>query len=138
MDVPEIYLLYLKTEVVIREAGRLMPLHLAEFVGCSGTHVITAWNPGDDRPTPAENKAADVRLYDQLVALGLEPHRVVGSDPDSQHAEESWGVTGLSDGEARDLGAAYGQEAIFRITDQEQTVLACTAEWELSRQFTRG
>jgi hypothetical protein len=96
-------------------------------------HVITAWNPGDERPSMEENGRRNALLHADLVALGLDPHPALGSDPRSTHAESSWAVTGISDADACALGAKYGQVAVFRITADTQTVLGCFAPWSVSR-----
>ena len=125
--------LYLKTIVSIEELGVLVPASKTSMIEGSVTHVITAWNPRDDRPTHDENVAANERLRVDLVERGLNPVRAIGADPDSNHFEESWAVVGLSDESARAIGAAYGQVAVFRLANDIQTVLACTEEWSLSR-----
>jgi len=125
--------LYLKTLVSIEQDGKLIPAAASPLVGNSVVHVITAWNPGEQRPTPAENETANRRLHDELLARGLRPTRAVGADPDSDHFEESWGVVGLNDEEARAIGAQFGQVAVFRLHAGTQTVLACTESWSLSR-----
>lgn len=99
----------------------------------SVVHVLTAWNPGDDRPSREVNDAANERLRALLVERGLEPRRAVGADPDSDHFEESWAVVGLDDDAARAIGASFGQVAVFRLSGSVQTVLACTEDWSVSR-----
>ncbi len=96
-------------------------------------HVITAWNPGDDRPTREENEKANSELLNRLSAMGLHPVRALGADPDSDHAEESWAVVGLSDDQVRVLGAEFGQIAVFRLAAGVLTVLACFETWKRSR-----
>lgn len=125
--------LYLKTLVSIDEEGVLVPARSSSLVRGSRVHVITAWNPGDERPSRSENDASNFALQQLLVERGLHPRRAVGADPDSEHAEESWAVVGLDDHEARTIGASFGQVAVFRIADGVQTVLACTEDWSLSR-----
>ena len=125
--------LYLKTIVSIEELGALVPAGDTSMIEGSVAHVITAWNPGDDRPTHDENVAANERLRVDLVERGLSPVRAIGADPDSDHFEESWAVVGLSDESARAIGASYGQVAIFRLERGTQIVLACTEDWSLSR-----
>lgn len=125
--------LYLKTHVSIEEGGRLVAVGESSMVRESIVHVITAWNPGDERPTHEQNNAANRALHDLLTGRGLHPRRAVGADPDSDHSEESWAVVGLDDHEARAIGASFGQVAVFRIADGMQTVLACTEDWSLSR-----
>jgi hypothetical protein len=95
--------------------------------------VLTAWNPGHDRPSRAANDAANEALRQLLESEGCHPIPARGSDPNSDHAEESWCVVGLSDERARAIGAQFGQWAVFRITPREQIVLGCFGEWERSR-----
>jgi hypothetical protein len=125
--------IYVRTLVSIEQNGVLVPIGEANVIRGSSWYVITAWNPGDARPTRQENDFASVRLREVLTARGLEPFHAVGADPDSDHFEESWAVTGLDDQEARAIGAEFGQVAVFRIADGIQTVLACTEDWSLSR-----
>ena len=125
--------IYLRTLVSIEEDGQLISAAESSLARDHVVHVVTAWNPGDERPTRDENDCANRRLLDLLVERGLQPIRAVGADPDSEHAEESWAVVGLEDEEARSIGASFGQVAVFRIADGVQTVLACTEEWSLSR-----
>lgn len=130
---PPVATLYLKTElrwggpdgVILRRSDP----DLAGVVA----HVITAWNPGDERPTSEVNDRADERLRLCLDSNAHAPQRVVGSDPDSGHYEESWLVTGLTDEDARSIGARFGQVAVFRIANNVQTVLACSESWSVSR-----
>jgi hypothetical protein len=127
--------LYLKTVVLIEEDGLLVPASTARCITHGAAHVLTAWNPGDERPSREENDAANEKLRIELLSRGLDPCRAVGADPDSEHAEESWAVCGLSDDEARVIGAAFGQVAVFRLTATDQTVLACFEDWVVSRPW---
>lgn len=129
----ELQLIYLNTLVSIEESGSFFPVDESPMARGSFVHVLTAWNPGDDRPTRADNDAANERLRVQLIERGLVPVMAIGADPDSDHFEESWAVIGLDDNEARAIGAAFGQVAVFRIADGMQTVLACTEGWSVSR-----
>ena len=96
-------------------------------------HVITAWNPGDERPGNEINEARNEQLRADISARGLEALETLGSDPNSPHAEKSWAVVGLTDEVAIELGKKYGQVAIFRITQSLQSVIGCLSEWEVSR-----
>ena len=133
MQPPPIAAPYLKTEVLVDEDGELVPIQRSRLLASGSVHVITAWNPGDQRPSDQTNRAANQALFEQLVTRGLEPVRAVGQDPDSSHAEESWAVSGTTDDIARELGAQFGQVAVFRITTGSQTVLACEEAWQTSR-----
>lgn len=135
MDQQALADLYLKTLVSVENAaGSMVPAE--QMIGPGqNVHVITAWNPGDERPTPEENAAANDRLRGELLHRGLFPRRAIGSDPSSDHYEESWAVVGLRDDEARSIGAAFGQIAVFRIQQGSQTVLSCEESWTLSRRL---
>ena len=125
--------LYLSTLVAVEQDGAMVPAHRSRLAAHGPFHVITAWNPGQERPDAGANDAADQRLHRQLLTLGVQPVRAVGADPASDHAEPSWAVPGLTDEQARALGRQYRQVAVFRITAGEQTVLACTEHWRASR-----
>lgn len=133
MTESDLPLLYLRTEVSIEEGGKLVPARDGVLVASGVVHVITAWNPGDARPSRAENDRADQILAERLENRGCIPVRAIGADPDSDHFEESWAVVGLSDDEARAIGASFGQVAVFRLSTGVQTVLACFEDWQVSR-----
>jgi hypothetical protein len=108
--------------VSVELAGRSVDARTAaDQLGPS--HVITAWNPGHERPGDDANAAANAALRDDLKALGCSPIAALGKDPRSDHAQRSWAVCGLDDRAACALGARYGQWAVSRITAQELTVL---------------
>ena len=96
-------------------------------------HLITAWNPGDERPSSEVNDTQNNQLLADISAMGIEALEALGSDPNSTHAEKSWAVIGLTDKAAIELGKKYGQVAVFRITESQQSVLGCLSEWEVSR-----
>lgn len=116
---------YLETNVVVQLDTDWFPAQ--EVVRGMGTdlHVITAWNPGSERPSAAVNRSANDALRSQIELAGLTPIPAIGRDPHSDHAEESWAVSGFTDSQARELGAVYDQVAVFRITARQQIVLAC-------------
>lgn len=99
-------------------------------------HVITAWNPGDERPSNEINEARNEQLRADISAMGLKALEALGSDPSSSHAEKSWAVVGMTDEVAIELGKKYGQVAVFFITRARQWVLGCLAEWEVGRTAT--
>ena len=96
-------------------------------------HVITAWNPGDERPGNEINEARNEQLRADISAMGLKALAALGSDPSSSHAEKSWAVVGMTDAAAIELGRKYGQVATFRISQSLQSVVGCLSEWEVSR-----
>ena len=124
---------YLPTLVTVYVDG----IWMSSFDFCASRgvqiHVITAWNPGDERPSSEVNDTQNNQLLADIAAMGLEALEALGSDPNSTHAEKSWAVIGLTDKAAIELGKKYGQVAVFRITESQQSVLGCLSEWEVSR-----
>ena len=125
--------LYLPTVVTVCVNGVWMSGF--DFCASRGVqiHVITAWNPGDERPSSEINEARNEQLRKEISSSGLEVLEALGSDPKSSHAEKSWAVVGMTDETAIELGRNYGQVAVFLITRARQWVLGCLAEWEVGR-----
>lgn len=96
-------------------------------------HIITAWNPGEERPGDAISDSQYEQLRLDISALGFECFEALGSDPNSTHVEKSWAIVGMSDNVAVELGKKYHQVAVFRITQSRQSVLGCLSDWEVSR-----
>ncbi|MDD7968492.1 DUF3293 domain-containing protein [Actinomycetospora lemnae] len=106
-------------------------------------HVVTAHNPGPARLGEAENAARQARLEAELDARGLRHRHVVAGAEDGSHAEAGALVEGLDDDAARALGAAWGQDAVFRWSPTAWTVLASDDApsvdlgWELAHDHAR-
>ena len=130
--------LYVATHVTVEINGGWVSAPVAVRLIGQPLHVITAWNPGDDRPTDAQNEAANSLLLSDLEILGTRVLRALGSDPNSDHAEKSWAVAGISDESAIELGVKYGQVAIFRLEAESQTVLSCDGTWSRSRDYSQS
>jgi hypothetical protein len=131
--IPAIADLYLATNVTINDDG----VWKTAFEFCLQhdveLHVITAWNPGDERPSQETNDAQNDLLRADMLALGVQPLEALGSDLSSEHSEKSWAAVGMTDGQAIELGKKYEQVAVFRINGSRQTVLGCFEEWKISR-----
>jgi len=124
---------YLQTVVTIEVDGTW--LDAADAVGQLPTpvYVITAHDPGPVRLSKADNQARHEQLRQQLVNEGFEHHHAVGSTPAGVPVDEGWAVTGIGPKRARRLGRAWGQDAIFELTDTEQRVVGCASRWVRSR-----
>ena len=121
---------YHATVVVIAHEGEVVEARdLARRLDAT-IHVITAWNPGADRPGDAVNRAQNEKLRADLAAL-IDPVlpalgvSTAAADPAEPHSEGSWAVIGLDRDLALTLGAKYRQEAIFEITATSQEVVEC-------------
>ena len=124
---------YLPTLVTVLDDGRWLSGFEFSAIRRVNFHVITAWNPGDERPSSEVNDTQNNQLLADISVMGLEALEALGSDPNSTHAEKSWAVIGLTDTTAIELGRKYGQVAVFRISESQQSVLGCLSEWEVSR-----
>jgi hypothetical protein len=89
-------------------------------------HVLTAWDPREARRGEEENRVHQAALEADLKGLVPdEPWDAVGADPVTGHREEGVAVRGLTLEAVLDLGARYGQEAVFEWTPQAWAVVAC-------------
>ena len=75
--------------------------------------VITAWNPGLERPNDEDNRAANRRLERELIAQGYEFSSACGRSRDGTHEEASFAIFDVSADDAARLGRRFGQSAVF-------------------------
>lgn len=78
-----------------------------------GAVVLTAWNPGWERPERPVNDAANLRLQKDLEALGVEVWPAVGASRHDDHSEPgfiAWGMDGQS---GCAVARRFGQFAIY-------------------------
>jgi hypothetical protein len=87
--------------------------------------VMTAWDPGDARPSPDENRRRQVSLEADVRRLTDTVWDAVGVDPENGRREEGIAIGGLAEADALRLGAAYGQDAVFRWTPAAWEIVAC-------------
>ena len=107
--------------LVVRPAPRPGPYPLA----AAPVHVLTAYDPGAERPTAAENDRRQRALEAELADRGLVVTRAVASAADGSHAEVSAAVVGWDDAEALAVARRHGQDAIFRWTPEAWAVVPC-------------
>ena len=88
-------------------------------------HILTAWDPGAERPGEADNRLRQRALEAELRPMACGIWVAVGVDPVSGHREEGVAVVGVSDAVAAALGAHYRQDAIFAWTPAAWTIVAC-------------
>lgn len=88
--------------------------------------VLTAWNPGFDRPGEAANRQRNAELSARLEATGLEVWRADGRDPQAGFSEEGFLVWGMAASLACRVGREFGQFAIYAYDRQGvRTVVPC-------------
>lgn len=89
-------------------------------------HVVTAIQPD---PEPASVSHARMLVLDRyLHTAGLRSMPAVGSSFTGDHSEDSRAVFGLTDCQARDLGAVFGQVAVFAWNGPSWSLLACVGD----------
>ena len=103
-------------EVAAHEAARRLRTTL---------HIITAWNPGEERPGLLENTRMNGLLEADLRAVAKAVFPAVGRDAFSDHFEISIAAAGIERALAVELGRRYRQWAIFEVTAEEQRLVSC-------------
>ena len=88
-------------------------------------HILTAWNPGSERPGDGVNRARQVALEADLERLALPFVSAVGVDPATGRREEGVAVRDAAGSAMVALTADYGQDAIFAWTPEEWSIVAC-------------
>jgi hypothetical protein len=117
---------YLRTVVTID--GR----PAVEMVAGLGTFwVLTAWNPGSERLSDAENAERLRALCARLDELGHTWLPALGTSPDGTWSEQSVAVPGLDRDTALALGREFAQEAVFEVTTEILRVHGCTGDWTI-------
>lgn len=95
------------------------------FPFATSATFVTADNPGGATRPFAENQARRTGLAAFLDAAGLVWHPAVGGDPDGDHLEPGAVVLGLALAAAADVGARFGQAAVYVWTPAALHLLAC-------------
>lgn len=80
--------------------------------------VVTAWNPGGNVVSDADNMARGKALELRVRALGWEHFDVTGASPDLAHRECGLGVVSPTLADAAALSAEFGQRAFFWVEDE--------------------
>ena len=88
-------------------------------------HILTAWNPGDERPGDVANRARQAELEADLTQLAPARWPAYGTIPGTAQHDEGVAVQGLEAEQVRALGARYGQDAVFEWTPDEWAIVGC-------------
>lgn len=87
--------------------------------------ILTAYNPGHERPGDAANRAANRRLRAHLRDRGHLAFPARGSSPDRAHQEPSFAVLDVSEDDARAIGRAFRQAAVLYWDGRSARLLWC-------------
>jgi hypothetical protein len=91
-------------------------------------HVVTAYNPGGRAAADVDNQAAARALGADSRLDGLIVLPSVGGHPDGEWLEPGVAVIGLCRQQARALGRAYGQLAVYELQGATRWVIACGSD----------
>jgi hypothetical protein len=125
---------YVSAELRIDTPDGLVHVYPASALQASGQYpdpgrrpiaIVTAHNPGGADADPEANAAAHCALVAELDRQGLTWWPAEGADPDWTHVEDGVAVPGLSQADARKLGADFGQTAIFLLSPLGLKVIDC-------------
>jgi hypothetical protein len=101
-------------------------------------YVLTAWDPGSERPGVEVNRRRQGELEEELRPRAQGMWRAAGHDPVSGGRDEGIIVAGLEADEVLSFARHYGQEAIFEWRPERWSILSCGEEprldagWALS------
>ncbi len=103
-------------------------------------HVMTAWDPGGERPGVGTNRRRQAALEEELRTLAasasISTWPASGHDPDTGYQDEGVAVLGLEEAAARALAARHRQEAIFSWSPEEWAIVASTGGRRVSFGWT--
>ena len=88
--------------------------------------VLTAWNPGWERPGHEVNDANNLRLEADLVEAGLDVWPAIGASQNDDHSEPGFLVWGISAEQGCAIARRYGQFGIYLYgPDGVRTTIDC-------------
>lgn len=89
--------------------------------------VMTAYNPGTERPSWAENEAANARLLKVLKGTGYEIWRADGHSADGTWREPGWLAWDMPVEMGTDIAGQFDQFAVYAYDERGvRTVVACS------------
>ena len=94
--------------------------------------VLTAWDPGEVRFSVEVNRARQSALDAELRPRAESTWRARGVDPSTGYGDEGVAVRGLAESDVCEIGARYGQDAVFAWTPRAWTIVACVGARRLS------
>ena len=91
-------------------------------------HVLTAWDPGGSPTEPSSNEAAHRRLVAELRRSGARWWPSEGRDRSGPYRDRGVAISGMERGRALRLADRFGQVAIYELSDESTTILACRSD----------
>ena len=100
-------------------------------------YLLTAWDPGEERPAVEVNRRRQASLVAELLPLVRAMWEARGTDPVTGRREEGVAVCGVEEEAVLALAARYGQDAVFVWTPAAWSTVSCrggrrqVGGWEL-------
>jgi len=114
---------------VLEVSGAGGPIHPCEVARAQGRTVflVTGFNPGGIERAEDENLAANARLAAELERAGISRLEAVGFDAETTWREPGWCIWGIDREVAAELGARFGQLALFEVTEDRVSIVWCAS-----------
>lgn len=87
--------------------------------------LLTAWDPGHERPTLEENQANNARLETDFRQRGWRYLTARGRNAENTHMEPSFAVFAAPEDEILGLARKYDQAAVFAWDGSEGRLIWC-------------
>ncbi|MFM1917582.1 MAG: hypothetical protein RJB01_1097 [Actinomycetota bacterium] len=113
MDREELFDIYDATRVTVFWGGEWADADDIVKERGEGAVVMTAWNPGWERPSREANEAANVAMYADLTNGPYEVVPAIGASVDEAHSEPGFLVWGMNPHLGCEIASKYGQFAIY-------------------------
>lgn len=131
---------YLDATVVVELDGSPLdltgPEATSDWPFAGPVHALTAWDPAGQTRSRADNDAHNDLLRRELDATGARVRDAAGyrgSHITGELLDRGFVVSDLPEERVREIAASFGQEAIYRISAAELTVIAAADGTEESR-----
>lgn len=91
----------------------------------SSLAILTAWNPGYERPGEGINRKANERLAAEIDKRGYKRYPATGRTEDGLHDEPSFAVPDIAREEAAAIGRRFRQAAFFYWDGSSAGIFSC-------------
>lgn len=127
MEREDLFEIYGATRVTVLSGGEWYEAGRLVKERGEGAVVMTAWNPGWERPSIAENEAANEAMFAELTRGPHEVITAVGASVDEAHSEPGFLIWGMNPHVGCEIARKYGQFAIYVYSpDGSRETLDCT------------
>jgi hypothetical protein len=137
---------YARVVVEIEVSAQLLVVHAAPigevgdwpWIRPEPIHILTAWDPGEQRRGLAANRREQARLEADLRPQAVAMWAARGADVATGARDEGVAVRGLDEEAVRAFGARYGQDAIFSWSPHEWAVVSCAGTRRVASGWALG